>query len=135
MQRSNTLKTIPPRPCANCATILSRRRNKAGQLETFQNFVNRRFCSRSCANSQIKGGITRRSLSHQARKHRLGSCEACGFKKRLHVHHVDEDWTNNDPSNLQTLCVFCHVFWHALHRRLGLTTSRPMPKLTKEISE
>lgn len=39
-------------------------------------------------------------------------CEDCGFvatvSAQLDVHHVDEDRTNNDPQNLQTLCANCH---------------------------
>lgn len=44
------------------------------------------------------------------------ACEACGFVPlviaQLDVHHVDGDNTNNDPSNLQTLCANCHRAAH-----------------------
>jgi hypothetical protein len=33
---------------------------------------------------------------------------------RLHVHHIDEDKSNNDDSNLELLCKRCHMFKHAV---------------------
>jgi hypothetical protein len=44
--------------------------------------------------------------------YRKASCEMCGFVPQhvcqLDVDHRDGDRTNNDPSNLQTLCANCH---------------------------
>lgn len=44
-------------------------------------------------------------------------CERCGFvavsPKQLDVHHRDGDHTNDDPSNLGTLCANCHRLEHA----------------------
>jgi hypothetical protein len=105
------------------------RRRFSGRLEDYQTFQRRRFCSLSCANSRTKGGRSRKAFCAQARKHRNLHCEACGSASRLHVHHVDENWQNNDPSNLQTLCVFCHQFWHAMLRRRGVIGSEKMPPL------
>jgi HNH endonuclease len=49
------------------------------------------------------------------REHVKDACELCGFvpkdkedKCQLDIHHRDEDKTNNDPSNLQTVCSNCH---------------------------
>lgn len=43
-------------------------------------------------------------------------CEQCSFvaedRCQLDVHHKDEDKTNNDPSNLITLCPPCHRLSH-----------------------
>lgn len=40
------------------------------------------------------------------------SCEKCGIKpedkKQLHKDHIDGDRSNNNASNIQTLCVECH---------------------------
>jgi DNA-directed RNA polymerase subunit RPC12/RpoP len=45
-------------------------------------------------------------------KHRSDECEMCGyrpfFKRTLDVHHRDSDKSNNDPSNLMTVCSNCH---------------------------
>ncbi|WP_404997692.1 HNH endonuclease signature motif containing protein, partial [Erwinia amylovora] len=46
------------------------------------------------------------------RKHLKESCQRCGFIPlfpcQLDVDHIDNDFTNNTPSNLQTLCANCH---------------------------
>lgn len=39
-------------------------------------------------------------------------CESCGFvaqhKVQLDIDHINGDHSNNDPSNLQTICANCH---------------------------
>ncbi len=46
------------------------------------------------------------------KKHRKDICEKCGFIPehicQLDVDHIDGDNSNNDISNLQTLCANCH---------------------------
>ena len=123
-------KSTEIRRCETCSRILERRRNAAGRLEGFRNFMRRRFCSLSCANSRRKGGETRNAYLYHARKYAKPSCEACGLTQDLQVHHVDTNWRNNSPLNLQTLCLFCHHFWHATHERLGVTPTTRMPKLS-----
>lgn len=41
-------------------------------------------------------------------------CRFCGFKaaKYQEVHHFDDDHSNNDPSNLLTICTLCHQVHH-----------------------
>ena len=121
-------KPTPEKRCLMCGCRLQRKRFN-GRLEDLQAFTKRQFCSLSCANSRTKGGLSRKAFHAQARKHMKPACECCGATKYRHVHHVDEDWTNNAPSNLQTLCVFCHQFWHAMHKRRGVKTSTRMPQL------
>lgn len=129
MRRQWKAKYATPKQCEFCSKLLQRRRNAAGRLEGYRDFVRRRFCSLSCANSRSKGGESRKAYHYRARKVRLNECECCGTAKRLQVHHVDENWKNNVPSNLQTLCIFCHHFWHATHIRLGLKPAERMPRL------
>lgn len=49
-------------------------------------------------------------------------CEKCGFipehKCQLDVDHIDENHSNNNPSNLQTLCANCHRLKSHLARTL-----------------
>lgn len=118
-----------PRFCEICSKTLERRRDPAGRLEGYRDFMRRRFCSLSCANSRRKGGESRSAYLYHARKFVCSECEACGAASELQVHHVDTDWKNSSPSNLQTLCLFCHHFWHAAHERLGETPTRRMPRL------
>ena len=55
-------------------------------------------------------------------------CEVCGKQaegRKLHVHHIDKDHNNNDLSNLQVVCSWCHN--NVIHKRkrdhLGRFTS------------
>ncbi len=123
------VKESPEKRCLICGARFQRRRLVGGRLEDLSAYMKRRFCSLSCANSRTKGGLSRKAFHAQARKHRKAACGACGGTSRLHVHHINEDWMNNSPENLQTLCVFCHQFWHATHRRLGVTPSTAMPRI------
>ncbi|MEZ8292750.1 HNH endonuclease [Vibrio splendidus] len=42
------------------------------------------------------------------------TCQYCGFHstKMQEVHHVDDDHSNQDESNLATICVLCHMAFH-----------------------
>lgn len=120
---------IPEKRCYTCGKRIPRRRFPAGHLMGPKEYAKRMFCSRSCAQSRDKGGISRNAYAARSRKRIGKECECCGSTMRLHVHHVDEDWTNLKDENLQTLCVFCHQFWHATHRRLGLKPLVRMPRL------
>ncbi len=46
-------------------------------------------------------------------------CAVCGGEQDLHIHHLDCDPTNDDPSNLITLCGICHARVHTELRREG----------------
>lgn len=43
-----------------------------------------------------------------ARKNRKEYCEKCGGRENLEIDHIDANRSNNDLSNLQTLCKKCH---------------------------
>lgn len=50
------------------------------------------------------------------------TCQLCGEQRKrwghsLHVHHIDEDKTNNHPYNLISLCSACH---HPIHGNLEI---------------
>lgn len=53
------------------------------------------------------------------RNHKKDSCGECGFVPvhacQLDVDHIDNNHSNDDPANLQTLCANCHRLktWHA----------------------
>jgi len=60
----------------------------------------------------------------------IEKCARCGYCEMngsLHVHHLDRDRTNNDPSNLIVFCANCH---YGLHHHIwklediGLTTPK-----------
>jgi 5-methylcytosine-specific restriction endonuclease McrA len=53
-----------------------------------------------------KSGCTR--CRYIARKNKKDYCEKCGGTEKLHVDHIDGNRSNNELSNLQTLCQDCH---------------------------
>ena len=58
--------------------------------------------------------------SYEYKKHRKLACERCDKQKNLGVHHLNLDHYDNNPKNLQTLCVSCHMsvhkqaYWNAI---------------------
>jgi len=123
------IKPTPGKPCAECGSIFERKRFASGRLEDFLAFSRRRYCSLSCANSQSKGGDSRTRWHARAQQHCKSSCESCGSIRALHVHHCDENWRNNSPDNLQTLCKSCHRSWHITQRNAGVTPAGRKPAL------
>lgn len=104
-------KPDPAKDCETCGAPLTRKRFQSGRLEDRSVFLRRRFCSIRC--SSTKATLTSKDAHHwRARRHRKSACEKCGTTTNLHVHHVDRDHTNNDPSNLRTLCSSCHMKLH-----------------------
>jgi 5-methylcytosine-specific restriction endonuclease McrA len=124
--RSDIVPT-QPKHCEICGTIFQRKRFQSGRLEGLGVFLRRRFCSLSCANSQSKGGGSRTRSHVRARQHLKQCCERCGSTQKLHVHHADENWKNNEQNNLQTLCESCHRSWHATQRARGVKPAGRMP--------
>ena len=58
-----------------------------------------------------KGGKRRRPYRKKIQREK---CLQCGSKLNLGIHHVDFDHYNDDPENLQVLCVSCHMRLHKL---------------------
>src|SRR3989304_383917 len=118
--------SVASKPCANCGQPMSRKRY-GKQLEDLTVFHKRRFCSLSCANTRKI--LTKHGYSCRARKHLRRLCEACGERRNLVAHHIDQNIANNEPPNIQTLCKWCHNFLHATAKRLGLTIAGRMASL------
>ena len=125
------LKVLPDKICETCGKPFNRRVMGNGRLQDVKLFLAQKHCSRTCGNSRKE--LKPRSYLWRARKHRKDACEACGYSKRLTVHHCDQDQTNNDPSNLQTLCSHCHDFWHATAKRVGRVVAGKMPSLAQSM--
>lgn len=118
----------PRKLCERCGKALAIRVFARGR-ENIHAHMKRRFCSLKCSNTRGRKGTSRTQIMLQARSNLRKSCECCGGNDRLAIHHINEDWRDNRPENLQTLCVFCHQQWHGLHKRLGINCSAPMPSL------
>jgi len=75
-------------------------------------------------NPAWKGGVAKwdyssdwKMLARKIRDRDEWTCQDCGEQRvkwgiHLHVHHIDADKTNNDPSNLISLCDECHQERH-----------------------
>lgn len=78
-----------------------------------------------------KGGNQHRGKNHQWKDGRavyreiaketigeraLNSCFLCKSAKDVRIHHIDEDRTNNNPTNLVPLCRTCHDEQHKFPR-------------------
>ena len=108
-------KPDPEKYCKRCGKRLYRKRYN-GTLEDMGRFLKRKYCSLHCANSH---GIRSKKSGQQHKislKHRKERCESCGKTPRnlqyLHVHHINGNWKDHRPENLQTLCVGCHLKLH-----------------------
>lgn len=83
--------------------------------------ITRRLCG--CGNKAISTGRDRkgrqvyktrcRTCITKAIALRKDYCECCGKKwedgKKFDTDHIDGNPSNNDPSNVQTLCRPCHI--------------------------
>jgi 5-methylcytosine-specific restriction endonuclease McrA len=47
------------------------------------------------------------------------TCQSCGKKRSLDVHHIDSNKHNNSESNLILLCRSCHLKTHRKQKNYG----------------
>lgn len=117
-------KQEPEKYCQYCGKRLQRNRYN-GVLEDYQRFLKRKTCGVLCmAKWMVQEKVQRKSYGIRARKLRKKNCEVCNTTTNLGIHHKNEDWADNAPANLMTLCASCHM---KLHWENGKT----MPKRPK----
>lgn len=105
--------TLNGHVCRACGTVLVRKRFSSGVMEDYRIFTKRVYCDQRCmAKGMIQETVTLAGLRARAKKFRKAACETCGSRKKLSVHHLDENPANNDSKNLKTLCNSCHQKWH-----------------------
>ena len=71
-----------------------------------------------CGNPVIRKGYTKLGFGwwatgcstcrYRAQKNKKDYCEKCGGTEKLHIDHIDGNRSNNELTNLQTLCKDCH---------------------------
>lgn len=103
------------RCCAACGKPLVKKVYSGGGIESHPQFMKRRFCDRACQGIALRlpdgprwGGLPHRGRKTARRMKPRVACETCGKKDRLEVHHKDGDATNNEASNLEVHCLWCH---------------------------
>lgn len=104
----------PPKNCQFCGAQMERQRF-GDRLEDRSAFSRRVYCGSGCMAKAMEKEICQ-SASHsrmKAAKTATPSCDNCGMQGGLHVHHRDENPSNNAPSNLRTLCPSCHRKSHS----------------------
>lgn len=134
-------KAIDPiKFCATCGNLLTRKRFESGLLEGCGDFNRRKFCDRNCSSkSKVKEIKTENGWRSHNRKNlpRADKCIRCGTPENLQVNHKDEDFTNNSPENLETVCGSCHMKAHWAEWRnkpLSERWRKRSGKLSKEVS-
>lgn len=107
---------VEAKACLRCGSPLHRKRYN-GTLEDRTSFARRKFCSLRCANTRGTWGQSLSAQHRVSQKFRKPHCESCGDRpanpRSLHVHHLNGNWHDHRPENLQTLCVRCHL--HGAH--------------------
>lgn len=106
--------------CLNCGKRLERRKLSRGDYESWKQFENKKYCDRNCMKEAFrkKKKKTQEEITIRTSRKRASdlivstTCDICGKKNAIDVHHIDENPKNNSLDNLQRLCRSCHLKKH-----------------------
>jgi len=105
--------------CLHCDKKLKNSQKKFCSNECFHNYNKDQYIKKWLNGEKI----VKKDIEHIAKPIRNylfeisdNKCQQCGWgesnrhtnKVPLEVHHIDGDWTNNQPDNLELLCPNCH---------------------------
>lgn len=98
--------------CLHCETRLIPK-----GYESITHFTQRKFCNAKCFGKNRTASVTDPSwnFAHkQARELKpITACERCETtEKKSEVHHIDNNFKNNNLGNLRRLCPSCHKIEH-----------------------
>lgn len=128
-------KDTPEKICKRCGKPFNRRRY-GNRLEDYSRYMTRQYCSRSCGAARNRKPKSLRAINKYLRQRYLKThCEKCESTKKLQIHHLDENWRNNSPENLQTLCQSCHMKLHWRLWKSRRNTKHFVPKSEKNPSK
>lgn len=104
---------VPKRFCVICKTRIYRKRSTTCSIRC------RGLSIRGKRNPSWKHGLSKqrypnefhriKNLIRQRDNYQCQECHVSSKEIRLHVHHIDYNKFNNDPSNLITLCITCNL--------------------------
>jgi 5-methylcytosine-specific restriction endonuclease McrA len=87
----------------------------SGALIFYLIFRPRVFGRRRIIDNSIKVRVSIPTATRQQVYARaMGRCERprCSYSGKLHIHHIDENPSNNSPTNLVAVCPNCHSRIH-----------------------
>lgn len=122
-KRRNNYKEPPDRFCEYCGKKLERKYYpNSNRYEDFNVFMRRKYCDRICMRKSFLNFNGEEQTWQQAHDSARNiaklfiedreTCEICGKKGKMDIHHKDCNPHNNDLSNLQILCRSCHMKIH-----------------------
>lgn len=125
--------TQPDKVCRNCGELFNRKRADNGRLESLTDFQARMFCKQPCYWEWMHGENHHNYVDGFRRGHDGGYIRYTNgeyvhrdvMSKKLgrplrsieHVHHKDEDPTNNHPDNLELTTNSLHRKHHAANQK------------------
>ena len=88
-----------------------------------KNWRHSKTCGYSCSNTFFRSGPNNGSWKNDAYvttcfHYHDKKCVVCDETRIVEVHHLDENHSNNDPSNLIPLCPTHHKYWHSRYKNL-----------------
>ena len=88
-----------------------------------KNSLDSATCSYSCSNTLFRSGSNNGNYKGTnyttiCFSYHKKECVVCKESNIVEVHHLDEDHTNNNPTNLIPLCPTHHQYWHSRYKFL-----------------
>ena len=103
--------------CLNCDSTIPKRNNKYCDNFCQKEYQGKQYIARwlkGLEDGSVVHGCSQNVRTYLYSKH-MG-CQICGWDKvnqstnriPLEIHHIDGDYKNNSPENIQILCPNCH---------------------------
>ena len=126
--------------CVECGSKKSNHIAKFCSIGCFHKFYAKDYITK-WLNGEIDGTSRGNSISSRIRNYLMkkqnNSCSRCGWSKinettgkvPLEINHIDGNWKNNRPDNIELICPNCHSLTPT-HKALNRGNGRPHVKYT-----